>query len=78
MLLLLICNPPSVRAWEFIISVTMIVAGIWLFSRARRGKVVGFVAAIGQERVLWTKIVAVVLFLIGAMILLSATFGLDC
>jgi drug/metabolite transporter (DMT)-like permease len=40
--------------------------------------VIGFVAAIGHERVVWTKIVAAALILFGTMTLISAAFKLDC
>jgi hypothetical protein len=78
MLSMLICNPPGLRVFEFMIAVIMIVTGLSLYCRARRGKVIGFVAAIGHERVVWTKIVAAVLILFGTMTLISAAFKLDC
>ena len=78
MLLTLICTSTGVRVFELIIAVIMIVTGIYLYHRARRGKVIGFAAAIGHERVVWTKIVAAVLTLSGTTTLISAASKLAC
>ena len=75
---MLICNPPGVRLGEVIFSVCVIAAAFYFFYGASRGKVIQFAAAIGRERLVWTRIVAVVLFVIGAIIFVSAIFRLDC
>ena len=73
-----VCNPPAVRAFQFISSVAMIAAGVYLVYRASRGRVIPFAAVIGKERILWTKIVATVLVVIGALLFLAALIRLDC
>jgi len=56
----------------------MVGIGIYLFWGASRGKVIRFAAAIGRERITWTRIVATFLLVIGVMIFVSAIFKLDC
>ena len=75
---MLVCNPPGVRAFQFIMAVAMIAVGIFLFYGATRGRVISFTAVIGQARILWTKIAATVLLVIGTLVFLAALFRLDC
>jgi hypothetical protein len=75
---MLICHSLTERVAMSIVSVAMIATGIILFYRASKGKVIGFAAAIGHERVIWTRIVAAVLCVIGAMLLISVVLRLDC
>jgi hypothetical protein len=49
--------------------------GVYLFYGATRGRVLPLLAAIGKERIVWTRIVATVLFLLGAMVFVSACSG---
>ncbi len=78
MLLLFVCNSPGVRAVEIVISVLMIGTGIYLLYGSSRGRVIHFAAAIGRGRIVWTRIVATFLLVIGALVFVSAIFKLDC
>jgi hypothetical protein len=74
----LACPSPGNRTFELILSVAMIASGIYFFYGASRGRVFNFAAVIGRARILWTRIVATVLFVVGVVTLLSAWHRLYC
>ena len=74
----MICNTEGMRVWEFVLSASFIAAGVYFLYGAARGRVIGFAAAIGHDRVVWTRIFATVLVVLGALILISALLKLDC
>lgn len=76
-LLLFVYNTQRFRAFEVVLSVWMIGTGIYLFYGASRGRVIPFAAAIGRERITWTRIVATVLLVAGVITFVSAVFMFD-
>lgn len=79
LLMLLACNSAGVRAWQIVFSLALISVGTFLFYGSSRGRTIPFAAVTDKAaRVLWTRIAAVILLVIGGITLLAAVLRLDC